>query len=107
MSGVLRNDKMNPALHDLCRLSWISLASSAVCALFSYILIWRKSWWLRLLDVEESFWHRFGLKKGGFVRRFAESRLYAFLFVFFTLTLLFIAVVCAGIYFHFRDKLTH
>jgi hypothetical protein len=96
---------MKEALQEFCRLFWISLAASAACAAFVYVLMWRRHLWLRLLDAEESFWLRFGLAKGGVGRRFGESRFFTISFVIFTVVLLFLAVMCAVLYFHYRHRL--
>jgi Na+-driven multidrug efflux pump len=96
---------MNEMLHDFCRFFWICLAVSLALAALSYILIWRKHRWLRFLDAEESFWFRFGLPKGGFGRRFGESRFFAISFVVFSLVWLLLAVVSAVLYFYFLHRL--
>ena len=93
---------MNESLQEFSRLFWISLGASVTSAAFTYVLIWRRHLWLRFMDAEESFWFRFGLPKGGFSRRFGESRFFTISFVFFTLIQLALAVVCAVLYFHFQ-----
>jgi hypothetical protein len=98
---------MNQTLHDLSQLFWICLAASGACAAFTYVLISRRDLWLRLLDAEESFWLRFGFPKGGFSRRFGESRFFAMSFLVFTVLLLLLAVASAGLYFYFRHRLEH
>ena len=95
---------MNPVLHDFWWLFWISLVASATSAAFTYVLIWRRHLWLRLLDAEESFWKRVGLPKMSFDRGFGESRFFTISFVFFTVVLLLLAVACAGLYFYFRHQ---
>ena len=95
---------MNPVLLELGRMFWISLIGSVVCAAVSYILIWRRSLWLRYLDAEEAFWFRFGFPKGGFTRRFCESRILAVSFVILTGTFLVLATISAFWYFHFAHR---
>lgn len=99
-----RDAAMNQTLQELCRLFWISLGASVTSAAFTYVLIWRRQIWLRLLDAEESFWKRVGLPKMSFDRGFGESRLFAISFVFFTVVFFLLAVACAVLYFHFRAK---
>ena|ERR1039458_3955407 len=93
---------MNETLQEFCRLFWICLCISVLSAVFTYVLIWRRHLWLRFLDAEESFWLRFGLPKGGFSRRFGESRFFIISFVFFTVVQLLLAMISAVLYFHFQ-----
>ena len=94
----------NPVLQYLGRLFWISLMGSAGCGAISYILIWRRSLWLRCLDAEEAFWLRHGISKGGVTRRFCESWLITISFVIFTGMFLTLAAVSAHWYHHFLHR---
>gem|GEM_PF-2249750 len=73
-----------------------------VCGSFAYVLIFRRHLWLRLLDAEESFWARFGVKKGGFGRGFGESRFFTISFAVFSILFLIGAVLSAVMYLRFR-----
>jgi len=83
---------------------WTSVIGCAACAAVSYILIWRRSLWLRYLDAEEGFWLRFGFPKGGISRRFCEGRLISIAFVILTGAFLVLAAVGAHGYFHFSHR---
>ena len=96
---------MNQTLHYFYQHFWIDLAISAFFALLTYINICRRHLWLRLLDSEESFWLRFGLRKGGFGRRFSESRYCTISFVVLTVAFLLLAALQAYAYFHFLHRL--
>jgi hypothetical protein len=96
---------MNQTLHNICSLFWFSLVAAVIFAAFTYVLIWRRHLWLRFLDGEQSFWKRVGLPWMSFDRRFGESRFYTISFVFFTLVMLLLAVMCAILYFHFKHRL--
>jgi L-asparagine transporter-like permease len=89
---------------DLFWLFWICLVASAACGAFVYILVWRRQLWLRLLDAEESLWLRFGISKGGFSRRFGESRFFTISFVVFAVIFLLLAGACVGVYFYLRHR---
>jgi hypothetical protein len=95
---------MNLALQGLCQLFGFSLAASAMCAVFAYVLLRRRDLWFRFLDAEESFWFRFGLRKGGFTRRFSESRVYTMTIVFCAVILLLADVTIAALYFYIRYR---
>ena len=92
----------NQVLQEFVWLFLGCLAAATACAGFAYILIWRRNFWLRLLDAEEAFWMRFGLPKGGAGRRFAESRFFTISFVLFAVGFLFLALSCVAAYFYFR-----
>jgi hypothetical protein len=96
---------MNETLHYFYQHFWINSAISAFFALLAFINIWRRHLWLRLLDAEESLWLRFGLKKGGRGRRFAESRYCTISFVVLGAAFLLLAAFCAYAYFHFLHRL--
>ena len=96
---------MNETLHDFCQQFWICIAVALVFAALSYIQIWRRQIWLRLLDVEESFERRLGLPKGGFGRCFGESRFLTVSSVVFVVVFLVLAMLNAYEYFHYLHTL--
>jgi hypothetical protein len=92
---------MNETLHDFCQQFWICLAAALVFAALSYVQIWRRHFWLRILDAEESFEMRLGLPKGGFGRRFGESRILPIWSVVLLVLFLVLAALNAYEYFHY------
>jgi hypothetical protein len=96
---------MNQTLHEFCLLFWVCLGASAFYAVLSYLVIWRRPLWLRFIDAEVAFWKRVRLPWLSFDRRFGASRFFTISMVFFAVTLLLLAVVCAILYFHFRAKI--
>jgi len=93
---------MNESVQEFSRLFWISLVASIFYGIVFFILVRRRHLWLRFMDAEESFWSRFGFRKGGFTRRFGESRFFTVSMAFFSVVLLFLAVISAVSYFHFQ-----
>jgi len=96
---------MNETLHDFCQQFWICLVAALVSATLSYVQIWRRHFWLRILDAEESFEMRLGLPKGGFGRRFGESRHLPILSVVLFAVFLVLAAFNAYGYFHYLHAL--
>jgi hypothetical protein len=78
---------------------WISLALSATYGVLFYLSLRRRKSWLRLLDAEESFWARFGLPKGDFTRRWAESRKGTITKAVMSLSFLLLAILSVYVYF--------
>ena len=76
-----------------------------VFAAVSYVQIWRRHLWLRILDAEESFEMRLGLPKCGFGRRFGESRFLPISSVIFVVVFLVLAALNAYEYFHYLHAL--
>ena len=101
----LRVSHMNQTLHYFYQHFWIDSAIAAFFALLAYIKIWHRNFWLRLLDAEESFWLRFGLSKGGWGRRFSESRFCTISLVVLAVAFLLLAAFQAFAYFHFLHRL--
>jgi len=96
---------MNEALQSFLRWFWLCSIAGVLCGAFAYILIWRRPLWLRLMDAEESFWQRFGLPRGGFTRRFGESRFFTISIGVFAVVHLLLAATCAALYFYYRHRL--
>jgi hypothetical protein len=95
---------LDETLQSFLRWFWICLGTSALFGALAFILIRRRDLWLRYMDAEEAFWQRFGLPKGGWTRRFAESRFLAMSFVFFAVLQLLLAAACIAFYFHYRRR---
>lgn len=72
--------------------------------MLSYVNIWQRRLWLRLLDVEESFWQRMGLPKGGMGRRFSESHFITISFIALVIAFLLLAIFNAWAYFYFLHR---
>jgi len=96
---------MDETLHDFCQQFWICLIVALVFAVVSYVQIWRRHIWLRILDFEESFGMRLGLPKGGLGRRFGESRYLPIWSVVFVVVFLVLAALNAYEYFHYLHTL--
>jgi len=95
---------MDETLQSFLRWFWICSAVSVLFGAFAYVLIWRRHLWVRLMDAEESFWQRFGLPRGGFTRRFGESRFFTASFVVFAVIHLLLATANIALYFHYRHQ---
>ena len=95
---------MNETIQSFLRLFFICLGASVLCGAFSCILVRRRNWWLRFMDLEESFWLRFGLPRGGLFRKFGESRFFTISFIVFAVFFFLLALACLGFYFYFRQR---